>query len=43
MKGYKLISKSVAIFDTEEEATDMNIQEDWIIIDGDLYSKDWRE
>lgn len=40
MKGYKRIYKAIPIYDTEDEIEDQD-KDDYIIIDGDLYSKDW--
>ena len=39
MKGYKAVKGSIAIYETEEDAEGDN--SDWLVIDHQLYSKEW--
>jgi len=39
MEGYKKIYSGISIFDTEEEVQKDYRQDEYIVIDGDLYSK----
>lgn len=44
MNGYKLVSRNIPVYDTESQAyedIEQGQHEPYLLIDGDLYVKDW--